>query len=103
MNYLKTLAPDLSGLRIAMDCANGAAYRVGPKVFQAAGADVFAVYTTPDGRNINRGCGSTHMDHLQRIVREGSTTWASPSTGTPTAPCSWTAAGTSSTGTTCCS
>ncbi|WDA58518.1 phosphoglucosamine mutase [Deinococcus aquaticus] len=71
VNYLKTHAPDLSGLRIAMDCANGAAYRVGPKVFQAAGADVFAVYTTPDGRNINRECGSTHLDHLQRIVREG--------------------------------
>ena len=71
INYLKTHAPDLSGLRIAMDCANGAAYRVGPKVFQAAGADVFAVYTTPDGRNINRECGSTHLDHLQRIVREG--------------------------------
>lgn len=71
VNYLRTHAPDLSGLRIAMDCANGAAYRVGPKVFQAAGADVFAVYTTPDGRNINRECGSTHLDHLQRIVREG--------------------------------
>ena len=71
VNYLKAHAPDLSGLRIAMDCANGAAYRVGPKVFQAAGADVFAVYTTPDGRNINRECGSTHLDHLQRIVREG--------------------------------
>ncbi|MBZ9752320.1 phosphoglucosamine mutase [Deinococcus sp. HMF7604] len=69
--YLRGHAPNLSGLRIAMDCANGAAYRVGPKVFQAAGADVFAVYTTPDGRNINRDCGSTHLDHLQRIVREG--------------------------------
>ncbi|MFC4425893.1 phosphoglucosamine mutase [Deinococcus navajonensis] len=69
--YLKSHAPDLSGLRIALDCANGAAYRVAPKVFQAAGADVFAVYTTPDGRNINRGCGSTHMDHLRRIVKEG--------------------------------
>ncbi|MBZ9711712.1 phosphoglucosamine mutase [Deinococcus multiflagellatus] len=71
VGYLRGHAPDLSGLRIAMDCANGAAYRVGPKVFQAAGADVFAVYTTPDGRNINRDCGSTHLDHLQRIVREG--------------------------------
>ena len=69
--YLQSHAPDLSGLRIALDCANGAAYRVAPKVFQAAGADVFAVYTTPDGRNINRGCGSTHLEHLQRIVREG--------------------------------
>lgn len=70
-HYLRSHAPDLSGLKIALDCANGAAYRVAPKVFQAAGADVFAVYTTPDGRNINRGCGSTHMDHLRLIVREG--------------------------------
>ncbi|WP_027459562.1 phosphoglucosamine mutase [Deinococcus murrayi] len=69
--FLRGYAPDLTGLKVAMDCANGAAYRVGPKVFQAAGADVFAVYTTPDGRNINRGCGSTHLEHLQRIVREG--------------------------------
>ena len=69
--FLLSHAPDLSGLRIALDCANGAAYRVAPKVFQAAGADVFAVYTTPDGRNINRGCGSTHMDHLRRLVMEG--------------------------------
>ncbi|MFC4456600.1 phosphoglucosamine mutase [Deinococcus sonorensis] len=70
-DFLKTQAPDLSGLRVAMDCANGAAYRVGPRVFQAAGADLFAIYTTPDGRNINRDCGSTHMDNLARIVREG--------------------------------
>ncbi|SMB94094.1 phosphoglucosamine mutase [Deinococcus hopiensis] len=69
--FLRAQAPDLSGLRIAMDCANGAAYRVGPKVFQAAGADVFAVFTTPDGRNINRGCGSTHLEQLQRVVRGG--------------------------------
>lgn len=70
-SFLRSLAPDLSGLRIALDCANGAAYRVAPKVFQAAGADVFAIYTNPDGRNINRGCGSTHMDHLRLIVKEG--------------------------------
>ena len=69
--FLRSLAPDLTGLKIALDCANGAAYRVAPRVFQAAGADVFAVYTTPDGRNINRGCGSTHMDHLRLLVREG--------------------------------
>ncbi len=71
VSYLISHAPDLSGLKIAMDCANGAAYRIGPKVFQAAGADLFAVYTTPDGRNINRDCGSTHLGQLSRIVREG--------------------------------
>ncbi|MEF2277804.1 phosphoglucosamine mutase [Deinococcus sp. YIM 134068] len=71
VNFLRSHAPDLTGLRVALDCANGAAYRVGPRVFQAAGADVFAVYTTPDGRNINRGCGSTHLDHLKQIVQGG--------------------------------
>lgn len=71
VGFLRSHAPDLTGMRVAMDCANGAAYRVGPRVFQAAGADVFAVYTTPDGRNINRGCGSTHLGHLRQIVREG--------------------------------
>ncbi len=70
-DYLASLAPRLDGLRIALDCANGAAYRIAPKVFQRAGADVFAVYTTPDGLNINRNCGSTHMEHLRLLVREG--------------------------------
>ncbi|WP_161882679.1 phosphoglucosamine mutase [Deinococcus alpinitundrae] len=67
-SFLRSHAPDLSGLRIAMDCANGAAYRVAPRIFQAAGADVFAVYTNPDGRNINRNCGSTHLGHLKQLV-----------------------------------
>ena len=71
VSYLIGHAPDLRGLKIAMDCANGAAYRIGPKVFQAAGADLFAVYTTPDGRNINRDCGSTHLGQLARIVKGG--------------------------------
>lgn len=68
-SFLRSQAPDLTGLRIAMDCANGAAYRIAPRVFQAAGADVFAVYTNPDGHNINRGCGSTHLDHLKQLVQ----------------------------------
>ncbi len=63
-------APDLTGLRIALDCANGATFRIAPRVFQRAGADVFAVYTTPDGKNINLSCGSTHPETLQRVVRE---------------------------------
>ena len=71
VSYLVGHAPDLTGLKIAMDCANGAAYRIGPKVFQAAGADLFAIHTTPDGRNINRDCGSTHLGHLARIVKGG--------------------------------
>jgi phosphoglucosamine mutase len=68
--FLMAHAPDLSGLKIALDCANGATHRLAPKVFAAAGADVFAVYTTPDGKNINLGCGSTHPQRLQKLVTE---------------------------------
>jgi len=71
MDRLVRIGPRLDGLRIAMDTANGATYRVAPRVFQRLGAEVFALFTTPDGRNINKGCGSTHPETLARIVREG--------------------------------
>jgi phosphoglucosamine mutase len=71
LDFLLAHAPELAGLRIAIDCAQGATYRLAPRLFQQAGADVFAVYTTPDGKNINLGCGSTHPETLVRIVREG--------------------------------
>jgi phosphoglucosamine mutase len=50
---------DLDGLRIVLDAANGAAHRIGPEVLRAAGADVIVVAASPDGRNINDGCGAT--------------------------------------------
>jgi phosphoglucosamine mutase len=50
---------DLAGLRIVLDTANGAAHEIGPEVLRAAGADVIVVAATPDGRNINDGCGAT--------------------------------------------
>jgi len=59
----------LSGLRIVLDCANGAAYQLGPELFRALGADVVAVGVAPDGRNINAGCGSLHMEGLQERVK----------------------------------
>lgn len=62
---------DLAGLRILLDCANGAAYRVAPEVFRRLGADVTAVGDEPDGRNINDGVGSTHVDALAGQVAEG--------------------------------
>jgi phosphoglucosamine mutase len=62
---------DLSGKRIALDCANGAAYRVGPEIFRRLGADVHVVADEPDGRNINAGCGSTHIDGLAETVASG--------------------------------
>jgi phosphoglucosamine mutase len=62
---------DLSGKRVLLDCANGAAYRVGPEVFRRLGATVDVVADEPDGRNINAGCGSTHVDGLAEAVAGG--------------------------------
>jgi phosphoglucosamine mutase len=62
---------DLSGKRILLDCANGAAYRVGPEIFQRLGADVDVVADEPDGRNINAGCGSTHIEGLAESIAGG--------------------------------
>ena len=55
---------DLHGRRILLDCANGATHRVAPEIFRRLGAEVDAVAVEPDGRNINDGCGSTHIEHL---------------------------------------
>ncbi|TCB58833.1 phosphoglucosamine mutase [Acinetobacter terrae] len=61
---------DLSNLKIVVDCANGAAYNVGPSVFKELGAKVVALYNEPDGLNINKDCGSTHPESLQKAVLE---------------------------------
>jgi phosphoglucosamine mutase len=61
----------LDGLSVVLDCANGAAHAVAPAAFEAAGARVVAIHNTPDGYNINDGCGSTHLEDLQAaVVRE---------------------------------
>jgi phosphoglucosamine mutase len=60
----------LRGLKIVIDCANGAAYRVGPAVFEELGAEVTVIGNRPDGLNINRGCGSTHLEGLKAAVIE---------------------------------
>lgn len=59
-----------SGLKIVVDCANGAAYEVAPRVFAEMGAQVTAIGNQPDGFNINRACGSTHLDALAAKVAE---------------------------------
>ena len=59
---------DLSHLKIVVDCANGAAYSVGPSVYRELGAKVIALYNDPDGLNINKDCGSTHPENLQKAV-----------------------------------
>ncbi|KGT46273.1 phosphoglucosamine mutase [Acinetobacter sp. HR7] len=61
---------DLNDLKIVVDCANGAAYNVGPAVFRELGAKVIALYDEPDGLNINKNCGSTHPENLQKAVVE---------------------------------
>ena len=59
---------DLSNLKIVVDCANGAAYSVGPSVFRELGAKVIPLFNEPDGLNINENCGSTHPEFLQKAV-----------------------------------
>jgi phosphoglucosamine mutase len=60
---------DLSGRRVLLDCAHGATYRVAPEIFRRLGAEVEAVAVEPDGRNINDGCGSTHVEGLRERAR----------------------------------
>lgn len=69
LDHLSTvLSTDLSGLRIAVDCANGAASILGPEALRRAGADVVVINAAPDGKNINDHCGSTHPEQLQALV-----------------------------------
>lgn len=60
----------LNNLTIVVDCANGAAYNVGPAVFRELGAKVIAIHNEPNGLNINENCGSTHPENLQKAVLE---------------------------------
>ncbi len=62
---------DLSGLRIAVDCANGAYSAIAPQAFEQLGAEVTAIGAEPDGTNINVGCGATDLSLLQRTVLRG--------------------------------
>jgi len=63
---------NLDGLRLVLDCANGAASNIAPALFQRLGADVRTINAEPDGRNINNNCGSLHIEGLQAIVAEES-------------------------------
>jgi phosphoglucosamine mutase len=61
---------DLSGLKIVLDCAHGAAYEVAPQVFEELGAEVVLIGAKPTGKNINKDCGSTHADLVAAMVKE---------------------------------
>ncbi|SFJ80975.1 phosphoglucosamine mutase [Cellulomonas sp. KH9] len=67
-HLVTTVGTRLEGLRIVVDCANGAASEVGPAALREAGADVVVINASPDGRNINEACGSTHPEQLQAAV-----------------------------------
>lgn len=62
---------DLSGTRVLLDCAHGATYRVAPEIFRRLGAEVEVIADTPDGRNINAGVGSTHIEQLAERMAGG--------------------------------
>ncbi len=74
LDYLRSRVipgAELEGFRIVLDCANGAAYKLGPQLFGSLNADVITIGAAPDGRNINAGCGSLHLESLQkRVVAE---------------------------------
>jgi phosphoglucosamine mutase len=71
-DYLRALEAafplDLAGRRVLLDCANGATFRAAPAIFERLGAEVEAIGAEPDGRNINEGCGSTHLERLQKAI-----------------------------------
>ena len=70
-HVLEHFGSDLGGLRIAVDCANGAFSAIAPAVFERLGAEVTTVADTPDGSNINVGCGATDLRLLQEVVTNG--------------------------------
>lgn len=71
MGYLVSLAVySMKGKRVALDCANGSAWHIAPRIFEALGAEVHTINTQPDGLNINLNAGSTHIEGLQQYVKE---------------------------------
>lgn len=70
-HLLSVMKDDLSGMKIALDCANGATSELAKELFEFTGAKVAVIHDAPDGININAHCGSTHMESLSQLVREG--------------------------------
>ena len=71
IEFCKSSVPtstDLTGLKLVLDCAHGATYKISPNVFEELGAEVVTIAAEPDGLNINDGVGSTHMEALQAAV-----------------------------------
>ena len=67
-HLVRVIDHPLAGLKVVLDCANGAAFESGPRALEDAGATVWAIHANPDGLNINDNCGSTHLESLQAAV-----------------------------------
>lgn len=69
MDHVKsTIAMDFKGMKIALDCAEGASYICAPEVFKSLGAEVYVIHNNPNGRNINKDCGSTHLEQIRKFT-----------------------------------
>ena len=71
-HVISTVDYDLKGMRIALDCSNGSASTTAKKLFESLGAECYMLFDNPDGVNINANCGSTHIETLQRFVKDNS-------------------------------
>ena len=69
-HIVETASTNLRGLKVVLDCSNGANSEIGPVILRSLGADVVTIFDHPDGDNINNGCGSTHLEALQKKVLE---------------------------------
>lgn len=71
IGYLISLATrSYDGMRVGLDCSNGSTFNIAKNVFDALGAKTYVIGNEPDGTNINKDCGSTHIENLQRLVKE---------------------------------
>ena len=90
IGYLISIATrSFKGKKVGLDCSNGSASSVAKSVFDALGADTYVINDKPDGLNINRGCGSTHIGELQKFVKEKGLDVALPMMVTRTAAWLW--------------
>ncbi|MEI7028321.1 phosphoglucosamine mutase [Paenibacillus sp. y28] len=73
LDYLRTtISHSFQGLKVVLDCSNGAAYELAPRLFRELGADIVTIGAEPDGKNINKNCGSTHPELLKaEVIRHG--------------------------------
>ena len=71
ISYINSIIDiDFGGMKVALDCAEGAAYKCAPEVFKSLGAEVYVIHNNPNGKNINKDCGSTHLDQIRKFTLE---------------------------------